>query len=165
MTPRAAERLARKRSERFTYLVAAVMSSFGITSMAIMACYYRFYWQMEGGEVPLLEMFGTFSLSVGAAEWSFGQDGLIELSGMLPCGICTRSWNYGVWDGLHVVHDGLVHKRFPVGPLPTCRFQEGGCGPPGKRYSWDDAFLITVVTVTGLRDKTIYVAVKHRKGN
>ena len=44
---RGAERLAEKRSERFTYLVAAVMSSFGITSMAVMAVYYRFYWQME----------------------------------------------------------------------------------------------------------------------
>lgn len=47
LTPRMAQRLARKRSERFTYLVAAVMSSFGITSMAVLACYYRFYWQME----------------------------------------------------------------------------------------------------------------------
>ena len=44
---RVAEKLARKRSERFTYLVAAVMSSFGITSMAVMAVYYRFSWQME----------------------------------------------------------------------------------------------------------------------
>ncbi|KAI8564878.1 hypothetical protein RHMOL_Rhmol03G0217100 [Rhododendron molle] len=38
---------ARKKSERFTYLVAAVMSSLGITSMAVMAVYYRFAWQME----------------------------------------------------------------------------------------------------------------------
>lgn len=44
---RVAEKLARKRSERFTYLVAAVMSSLGITSMAVMAVYYRFWWQME----------------------------------------------------------------------------------------------------------------------
>lgn len=44
---RVAEKLARKRSESFTYLVAAVMSSFGITSMAVMAVYYRFWWQME----------------------------------------------------------------------------------------------------------------------
>ena len=44
---RVGEKLARKKSERFTYLVAAVMSSFGITSMAIMAVYYRFSWQME----------------------------------------------------------------------------------------------------------------------
>lgn len=44
---RLAEKVARKRSERSTYLVAAVMSSFGITSMAILAVYYRFAWQME----------------------------------------------------------------------------------------------------------------------
>lgn len=41
------EKLARKKSERSTYLVAAVMSSFGVISMAVMAVYYRFYWQME----------------------------------------------------------------------------------------------------------------------
>ncbi|PNX90493.1 beta-carotene hydroxylase, partial [Trifolium pratense] len=63
-----AQKLARKKSQRFTYLVAAVMSSFGVTSMAILAVYYRFSWQMEGGgEVPWSEMFGTFALSVGAA--------------------------------------------------------------------------------------------------
>lgn len=44
---RLAEKVARKRSERSTYLVAAVMSSLGITSMAIAAVYYRFSWQME----------------------------------------------------------------------------------------------------------------------
>jgi beta-carotene 3-hydroxylase len=44
---RIAERKARKRSERRTYLVAAVMSSLGVTSMAIAAVYYRFSWQME----------------------------------------------------------------------------------------------------------------------
>lgn len=44
---RLAEKVARKRSERYTYLVAAVMSSFGITSMAVAAVYYRFYWQFE----------------------------------------------------------------------------------------------------------------------
>ncbi|KAL6972030.1 Phospholipase A2 crotoxin acid subunit CA [Sarracenia purpurea var. burkii] len=64
---RAAARIARKRSERFTYLVAAVMSSLGITSMAVMAVYYRFSWQMQGGSVPYSEMLGTFALSVGAA--------------------------------------------------------------------------------------------------
>lgn len=42
-----AEKVARKKSERFTYLMAAVMSTFGITSMAVMAVYYRFAWQME----------------------------------------------------------------------------------------------------------------------
>lgn len=41
------EKEERKKSERFTYLIAAMMSSFGITSMAIMSVYYRFYWQMK----------------------------------------------------------------------------------------------------------------------
>jgi beta-carotene 3-hydroxylase len=44
---RIAERKARKRSERRTYLVVAVMSSLGVTSMAVAAVYYRFSWQME----------------------------------------------------------------------------------------------------------------------
>ncbi|KAG1362377.1 Beta-carotene hydroxylase 1, chloroplastic [Cocos nucifera] len=64
---RTAEKMARKQSERRTYLMGAVMSSLGITFMAIAAVYYRFYWQMEGGEVPVTEMLGTFALSVGAA--------------------------------------------------------------------------------------------------
>jgi beta-carotene 3-hydroxylase len=42
-----AQKLARKKSQRFTYLVAAVMSSCGVTSMAILAVYYRFSWQLE----------------------------------------------------------------------------------------------------------------------
>lgn len=41
------ERLAKKKSERETYLIAAILSSVGITSMAILAVYYRFSWQME----------------------------------------------------------------------------------------------------------------------
>ncbi|KAI4319996.1 hypothetical protein MLD38_033525 [Melastoma candidum] len=161
---RAEERLARKRSERFTYLVAAVMSSLGITSMAVMAVYYRFSWQMEGGEVPLVEMFGTFALSVGAAVgmefwarwahralwhaslWNMHEshhrprDGPFELNdvfaiinavpamalfsygffhkGLVP-GLC-----FGAGLGITMfgiaymfIHDGLVHKRFPVGPI------------------------------------------------
>ncbi|WCJ36714.1 Beta-carotene hydroxylase 2 chloroplastic [Euphorbia peplus] len=164
LTPRVTERLARKRSERSTYLVAAVMSTFGITSMAVLACYYRFYWQMEGGEVPLAEMFCTFSLSVGAAvgmefwaRWAHkalwhaslwhmheshhrAREGPFELNdifaiinavpaiGLLNYGF----FNKGIWPGLcfgaglgitvfgiayMFVHDGLVHKRFPVGPI------------------------------------------------
>ncbi|KAI3471167.1 hypothetical protein Pfo_027830 [Paulownia fortunei] len=160
----AAEKVARKKSERFTYLVAAVMSSFGITSMAVMAVYYRFAWQMEGGEVPYAEMFGTFALSVGAAvgmefwaRWAHKalwhaslwhmheshhkpREGPFELNdvfaiinavpaiallsygffhkGLIP-GLC-----FGAGLGITVfgiaymfVHDGLVHRRFPVGPI------------------------------------------------
>ncbi|KAK6936792.1 Fatty acid hydroxylase [Dillenia turbinata] len=161
---RVAERVARKKSERFTYLVAAVMSSFGITSMSVMAVYYRFYWQMEGGDIPVSEMFGTFALSVGAAvgmefwaRWAHRalwhaslwhmheshhrpREGPFELNdvfaiinavpaiallsygffhkGLVP-GLC-----FGAGLGITVfgmaymfVHDGLVHRRFPVGPI------------------------------------------------
>ncbi|KAF7831685.1 beta-carotene hydroxylase 2, chloroplastic-like [Senna tora] len=163
VSARMAERLARKRSERFTYLLAAVMSSFGITSMAVMAVYYRFWWQMEG-EMPWSEMFGTLSLSIGAAvgmefwaRWAHralwhdslwhmheshhrAREGPFELNdvfaivnavpaiallsygffhkGLVP-GLC-----FGAGLGITVfgiaymfVHDGLVHRRFPVGPI------------------------------------------------
>ncbi|KAK9724675.1 hypothetical protein RND81_05G091400 [Saponaria officinalis] len=158
------EKLERKKSERFTYLVAAVMSSFGVTSLAVMAVYYRFHWQLQGGEVPVTEMLGTFALSVGAAvgmefwaRWAHRvlwhaslwhmheshhkpREGPFELNdvfaiinavpaiallnygffhkGLVP-GLC-----FGAGLGITVfgmaymfVHDGLVHKRFPVGPI------------------------------------------------
>jgi len=161
---RIAEKKARKQSERRTYLVAAVMSSLGVTSMAIASVYYRFAWQMEGGEVPMTEMLGTFALSVGAAvgmefwaQWAHKalwhsslwhmheshhrpRDGPFELndvfaiinagpaiallafgffhSGLIP-GLC-----FGAGLGITLfgmaymfVHDGLVHRRFPVGPI------------------------------------------------
>jgi beta-carotene 3-hydroxylase len=54
---RVAEKEARKRSERRTYLVAAVMSSLGVTSMAVAAVYYRFSWQMEVNNNSLLFAF------------------------------------------------------------------------------------------------------------
>ncbi|CAA7060280.1 unnamed protein product [Microthlaspi erraticum] len=164
LASRLAEKLERKKSERSTYLIAAVMSSFGITSMAIMAVYYRFSWQMEGGEISISEMFGTFALSVGAAVgmefwarwahkalwhaslWNMHEshhkprEGPFELNdvfaivnavpaiallsygffnkGLVP-GLC-----FGAGLGITVfgiaymfVHDGLVHKRFPVGPI------------------------------------------------
>lgn len=159
-----AEKMARKKSERFTYLVAAVMSSLGITSMAVMAVYYRFYWQMEGGEVPVVEMLGTFALSVGAAvgmefwarwahkalwhaslwhmheshhkprEGPFELNDVFAITNAVPA-IALLSYgffNKGLFPGLcfgaglgitvfgmayMFVHDGLVHKRFPVGPI------------------------------------------------
>ncbi|XP_076926651.1 beta-carotene hydroxylase 2, chloroplastic-like [Bidens hawaiensis] len=161
---RVEEKMARKKSERFTYLIAAIMSTFGITSMAVMAVYYRFSWQMEGGEIPYVEMFGTFALSVGAAvgmeywaRWAHEalwhaslwhmheshhkpREGPFELNdvfaivnavpaiallyygffhkGLVP-GLC-----FGAGLGITVfgmaymfVHDGLVHRRFQVGPI------------------------------------------------
>ncbi|KAG7537650.1 Fatty acid hydroxylase [Arabidopsis suecica] len=164
MTSRLLKKAEKKKSERFTYLIAAVMSSFGVTSMAIMAVYYRFSWQMKGGEVPLSEMFGTFALSVGAAVgmefwarwahralwhdslWNMHEshhkprEGAFELNdvfaiinavpaiGLLYYGFFNKGLVPGLCFGAGLgitvfgmaymfVHDGLVHKRFPVGPI------------------------------------------------
>ncbi|AQL09873.1 beta-carotene hydroxylase [Zea mays] len=162
----AAARAARKQSERRTYLVAAVMSSLGITSMAAAAVYYRFAWQMEGGgAIPVTEMVGTFALSVGAAvgmefwaRWAHRalwhaslwhmheshhrarDDGPFELNdvfaivnavpamSLLAYGFFNRGLVPGLCFGAGLgitlfgmaymfVHDGLVHRRFPVGPI------------------------------------------------
>ena len=156
--------MERKKSERSTYLIAAMLSSFGITSMAVMAVYYRFSWQMEGGEISMLEMFGTFALSVGAAVgmefwarwahralwhaslWNMHEshhkprEGPFELNdvfaivnagpaiGLLSYGFFNKGLVPGLCFGAGLgitvfgiaymfVHDGLVHKRFPVGPI------------------------------------------------
>ncbi|KAG8083000.1 hypothetical protein GUJ93_ZPchr0014g47400 [Zizania palustris] len=139
-TRRIAERRARKQSERRTYLVAAVMSSLGVTSMAVAAVYYRFHWQLEGGEVSMTEMFGTFALSVGAASHHRAREGPFELNdvfaiinavpaiSLLAYGLFHRGLVPGLCFGAGLgitlfgiaymfVHDGLVHRRFPVGPI------------------------------------------------
>ncbi|KAJ9147974.1 hypothetical protein P3X46_030074 [Hevea brasiliensis] len=160
----AKEKRARKKSERYAYLAAAILSSVGITSMAAMAIYYRFSWQMEGGEFPALEMFGTFVLSVGAAvgmefwaRWAHkalwhaslwriheshhrAREGPIEMNdafaiinavpaiGLLSYGLFNKALIPGLCFGAGLgitvfgmaymfVHDGLIHRRFPVGPI------------------------------------------------
>ncbi|XP_010482624.1 PREDICTED: beta-carotene 3-hydroxylase 2, chloroplastic-like [Camelina sativa] len=163
-TSRLLKKAERKKTERMTYFIAAVMSSFGITSMAIIAVYYRFYWQMKGGEVPASEMFATFALAVGAAVgmefwarwahralwhdslWNMHEshhkqrEGAFELNdvfaiinavpaiGLLYYGFFNKGLVPGLCFGAGLgitmfgmaymfVHDGLVHKRFPVGPI------------------------------------------------
>ncbi|XP_010445052.1 PREDICTED: beta-carotene 3-hydroxylase 2, chloroplastic [Camelina sativa] len=163
-TTRLIKKAERKKTERMTYFIAAVMSSFGITSMAIIAVYYRFYWQMKGGEVPASEMFATFALAVGAAVgmefwarwahralwhdslWNMHEshhkprEGAFELNdvfaiinavpaiGLLYYGFFNNGLVPGLCFGAGLgitmfgmaymfVHDGLVHKRFPVGPI------------------------------------------------
>eukprot|EP00250_Pteridium_aquilinum_P019997 c24659_g1_i4 orf=215-796(+) len=61
------EREIKRKAERTAYLFAAVASTVGIAFLTAGAVYYRFAWQTEGTEVPLFEMFGTFSLAVGAS--------------------------------------------------------------------------------------------------
>ncbi|OMP11005.1 Fatty acid hydroxylase [Corchorus capsularis] len=161
---RVEEKLARKKSERTTYLLAAMLSTLGISSMAVLSVYYRFSLQMEGGEIPLLEMFGTFALAVGAAigmeywaRWAHRalwhaslwhmheshhrpRDGPFELNDVFAiinavpaiALLAYGFWNKGFVPGLcfgaglgitvfgmayMFVHDGLVHRRFPVGPI------------------------------------------------
>ncbi|KAI5082164.1 hypothetical protein GOP47_0001907 [Adiantum capillus-veneris] len=158
------EKELRRKSERTTYLFAAVASTVGITFLAAGAVYYRFAWQTQGAEVPVSEVFATFSLAFGAsvgmeywARWAHDalwhdslwsmheshhrpRDGPFELNdifaiinavpaialmaygffhrGLIP-GLC-----FGAGLGITVfgiaymfVHDGLVHRRFPVGPI------------------------------------------------
>lgn len=57
IVPRKEERFSRKKKERYTYLVAAVMSSLGVTSAAVIAVYYRFAWQMQVNNYGLLFFF------------------------------------------------------------------------------------------------------------
>ncbi|KAL6177298.1 hypothetical protein ACLB2K_048824 [Fragaria x ananassa] len=172
VTPRVSERLARKRSVRKTYLVAAIMSSLGVTSAAALAVYYRFAWQPEIGEFLVPEMIGTFLLTMGSAVsialelkkvnwrsklrlvviidfwgliWNLQshhrpRDGAFELNDVFAiinaapaiAVLSYGSFNNGLFPGLcfgaglgitifgiayMFVHDGLVHRRFPVGPI------------------------------------------------
>lgn len=154
-----------RKGERETYLLAAIASSIGFTTMSAGSVYYRFYSQMQGSsEVPYSEIFGTFSLAIGAAVgmeywarwahralwhdslWNMHEshhkprEGPFEMNdvfaiinavpaislmaygffhkGLVP-GLC-----YGAGLGITMfgmaymfVHDGLVHRRFPVGPI------------------------------------------------
>lgn len=57
-----------RKGERKFYLLAAIASSIGFTTLSAGAVYYRFYWQLQGAsEVPYSEILGTFSLAIGAA--------------------------------------------------------------------------------------------------
>lgn len=158
------EKQTKRNAERTTYLFAAIASTVGITFLSAGAVYYRFAWHTKGAEIPLSEMFGTFSLAFGASVamefwarwahralwhdslWSMHEshhrprDGPFELNdvfaiinavpaialmaygffhqGLVP-GLC-----FGAGLGITVfgiaymfVHDGLVHRRFPVGPV------------------------------------------------
>lgn len=136
------ERLAKKTSKRETYLIAAVMSSIGITSMAIMAVYYKFSWQLEGGELPIMEMLGKFLLAVDKwREWYQNpRHGPFELTdffailnalpaiaplaygffhkGLVP-GLCFGAgWAITVFGMAYMfVHDGLMLQEIPAGPI------------------------------------------------
>ncbi|ONH99772.1 hypothetical protein PRUPE_6G049800 [Prunus persica] len=79
---RVAEKLSRKKSERFTYLVAA------------------------GGNVPLSEMLGTFALSVGAAVGMEFWARWAHKALWHAYGICTRPR-----EGPFELNDGLKQRK------------------------------------------------------
>ncbi|KAJ7529482.1 hypothetical protein O6H91_15G052500 [Diphasiastrum complanatum] len=159
------ERSRQRQGERLIYLLAAMASSTGITSLAAGSVYCRFVWQMQGnGEAPVIEMLGTFSLAIGAAvgmefwarwahralwhaslwnmheshhrprEGPFEYNDVFAIINAVPAislmaygffntgllaGLC-----FGAGLGITIfgiaymfVHDGLVHRRFPVGPI------------------------------------------------
>lgn len=158
-------RMQRRTQEKTTYLIAAVVSSVGITALAVAAVVYRFASQMQsGGEMPYLEIFGTFALAIGAAvgmefwaRWAHKalwhdslwhmheshhrpREGPFELNdvfAIINAGPAILLLAYGFFNpglipglcfgaGLGItmfgmaymfVHDGLVHRRFPVGPI------------------------------------------------
>ncbi|XP_042376491.1 uncharacterized protein LOC121970105 isoform X3 [Zingiber officinale] len=90
---RMAERKVRKEAGRRTYLIAAVMSSLAITSMAVAAVYYRFTWQMECCRAARFRRRRCWrrSLSPWARrwEWSYGRVGRTGRCGTPLCGTCT----------------------------------------------------------------------------
>ncbi|CAM6122595.1 unnamed protein product [Calypogeia fissa] len=165
MESKVRQRVLRRKGEQKTYLFAAIASSTGFTTLAVAAVVYRFVWQMPAsGEIPYAEVFGTFSLAVGAAigmefwaRWAHKalwhaslwnmheshhrpRDGPFEtndvfaiinavpaislmLYGFLNKGI-VPGLCFGAGLGITMfgiaymfVHDGLVHRRFPVGPI------------------------------------------------
>ncbi|KAF9601659.1 hypothetical protein IFM89_021181, partial [Coptis chinensis] len=144
---RVAERLAKKKSKRSTYLIAALMSSFGITSLAILSVYYRFSWQMEGGDIPVAEMLGTFALSVGAAvgmefwarwaRWSHHKprEGAFELNDVFA--IINAVLAIGL------INYGFFHK----GIFPGLCFGAPWECTTGKEFSWN---LLSLFTTSGM---------------
>lgn len=159
-----ADKKRNRRGERTVYLLAAIASSIGFTTLAAGAVYYRFYWQMQGAQVPYLEILGIFSLAIGAAvgmeywarwahkalwhdslwnmheshhrprEGPFEANDVFAIINAVPA-IALMAYGFfhsGIVPGLcfgaglgitmfgmayMFVHDGLVHRRFPVGPI------------------------------------------------
>ncbi|BBN01596.1 beta-carotene 3-hydroxylase [Marchantia polymorpha subsp. ruderalis] len=159
------QRLTKRQTERKAYLLAAIASTTGFTTLAVAAVFYRFIWQMQGsGEIPYTEIFGTFALAVGAAvgmeywarwahkalwhaslwnmheshhrprEGPFEMNDIFAIINAVPAvslmlyGFLNRGLVPGLCFGAGLgitmfgiaymfVHDGLVHRRFPVGPI------------------------------------------------
>lgn len=55
--------------EQWIYKVSAIAASLGVTSLAVVAVYYRFAWHMDssGGDFPWVEAAATLALTIGGA--------------------------------------------------------------------------------------------------
>ncbi|XP_010521362.1 PREDICTED: beta-carotene 3-hydroxylase 1, chloroplastic-like isoform X2 [Tarenaya hassleriana] len=120
LASRLAEKLERKKSERFTYLVAAVGMEFW-ARWAHRALWHASLWHMHEshhkareGPFELNDVFAVINAVPAVGLFSYG----FFNKGFVP-GLC-----FGAGLGITVfgiaymfVHDGLVHKRFPVGPI------------------------------------------------
>ncbi|KAF5184475.1 Beta-carotene hydroxylase 1 protein [Thalictrum thalictroides] len=154
----------KKKLEHYTYLIPTVMFSLGIFSVAVLPIYYRFSWQMQGGDIPITEIFGIVAFSLGIAvsmefisRWTHRviwhaslwhiheshhkpREGRFELNdvfaiinavpaiglinfgffhkGFIPA-LCLGAGLGLTWLGMAYifVHNGLVHRRFPVGSI------------------------------------------------
>ncbi|KAL8170665.1 hypothetical protein V2J09_022469 [Rumex salicifolius] len=97
-------KLARKEGERYGYLVVAVLSTLGFASVAVFAIYCRFLHRITVG----MEYWARWAHRVlwHGSFWSMHK-GL----GMTVFGISYM-----------FIHDGLVHRRFPVGPIADCPY-------------------------------------------
>lgn len=163
----AAQRRLQRARDRLTYQAAAVAASCGVTTLAILATYWRFSLHIRtGSDFPWLEFAGTLLLVgggvIGMEMWArfahkslwhdfapgwalhkshheprvgaFEDNDLFAVMNGVPAmalcwfGFVTPNMAGGLCFGAGLgitlfgimymfVHDGLVHKRFPVGPI------------------------------------------------
>nr|CAD1835395.1 unnamed protein product [Ananas comosus var. bracteatus] len=139
---RIAERVARKRSERRTYLMAAVMSSLGITSMAVAPCTtasrgkWRWEWSFGRGGAPALwhaslwhmheshhrpatapSSSTTSSPSSTPSPPSPSSPSASSTAASSPASASVPVWGLPCSDGLHVRTRRAGPPAFPRGPI------------------------------------------------
>uniref|UniRef100_A0A7S0S1S3 beta-carotene 3-hydroxylase n=1 Tax=Chlamydomonas leiostraca TaxID=1034604 RepID=A0A7S0S1S3_9CHLO len=163
----AAERKARRQREQSTYKYAAIAATAGVTGIAVLTTWLRFYWHLrDDGVMPWGELAATLSLVAGGvfamemwARWAhkvlwhdfepgwalhkshhmprtgpFEANDIYAIMNAVPAmalclyGFITPNIVGGLCFGAGLgitlfgimymfVHDGLVHRRFPTGPV------------------------------------------------
>jgi len=166
-SPAVMERRQQRQREQQFYKLAAVAASLGVSGLAILATYLRFYWHLrDAGEMPWGELAGTVALVAGGvfgmemwaryahkslwhdlpSGWALhkshheprtgpfeANDIFAIINGVPAMALCaygfltpnlTGGLCFGAGLGITLfgimymfVHDGLVHRRFPVGPI------------------------------------------------